>query len=56
MGLFFYTKKGSVISTVDLPTTEIIEPDMLETVFKKGWSQKDDWVIDSWCLDWYDCW
>ena len=30
--------------------------DMLETVFKKGWSQKDDWVIDGWCLDWYDCW
>ena len=28
MGLFFYTKKGSIISTVDLPTTEIIEPKM----------------------------
>ncbi len=26
MGLFFYTKKGSIISTVDLPTTDIIEP------------------------------
>ena len=26
MGLFFYTKKGSIISTVDLLTTEIIEP------------------------------
>ena len=26
MGLFFYTQKGSIISTVDLPTTEIIEP------------------------------
>ena len=26
MGLFFYTKKGSIISMVDLPTTEIIEP------------------------------
>ena len=26
MGLFVYTKKGSIISTVDLPTTEIIEP------------------------------
>ncbi|MFI3069739.1 hypothetical protein ODU15_11215, partial [Streptococcus suis] len=24
--LFFYTQKGSIISTVDLPTTEIIEP------------------------------
>ncbi|MCO4481440.1 hypothetical protein Si128_00095 [Streptococcus infantarius subsp. infantarius] len=30
MGLFFYTKKGSIISTVDLPTTEIIEPKNLE--------------------------
>ena len=29
MGLFFYTKKGSIISTVDLPTTEIIEPEKL---------------------------
>ncbi|NJW41800.1 hypothetical protein HC241_09320, partial [Streptococcus suis] len=26
MGLFFYTQKGSIISTVVLPTTEIIEP------------------------------
>ncbi|MEG3266835.1 hypothetical protein RFK55_11430, partial [Streptococcus suis] len=26
MGLFVYTQKGSKISTVDLPTTEIIEP------------------------------
>ncbi len=26
MGLFFYTEKGSIISTVDLPTTDIIEP------------------------------
>ena len=26
MGLFFYTQKGSIISMVDLPTTEIIEP------------------------------
>jgi hypothetical protein len=33
MGLFFYTQKGSIISMVDLPTTEIIEPkeDYLET-------------------------
>jgi len=30
MGLFFYTKKGSIISTVDLPTTEIIEPIKIE--------------------------
>ena len=29
MGLFFNTKKGSIISTVDLPTTEIIEPDII---------------------------
>ena len=27
MGLFVYTQKGSIISTVVLPTTEIIEPD-----------------------------
>ena len=26
MGLFFYTQKGSIISMVDLPSTEIIEP------------------------------
>ena len=26
MRLFFYTKKRPIISTVDLPTTEIIEP------------------------------
>jgi hypothetical protein len=31
MGLFFYTKKGSIISTVDLPTTEIIEPIILKS-------------------------
>ena len=30
MGLFFYTKKGSIISMVDLPTTEIIEPEIIE--------------------------
>ncbi len=29
MGLFVYTQKGSIISTVDLPTTEIIEPFLL---------------------------
>ncbi len=27
MGLFVYTQKGSIISIVDLPTTEIIEPE-----------------------------
>ena len=29
MGLFVYTQKGSIISMVDLPTTEIIEPEIL---------------------------
>ena len=33
MGLFVYTQKGSIISMVDLPTTEIIEPVFLE-IFK----------------------
>ena len=30
MGLFVYTQKGSIISMVDLPTTEIIEPKFTE--------------------------
>ena len=34
MGLFFYTKKGSIISTVDLPTTEIIEPEIIDLLEK----------------------
>ena len=29
MGLFFYNKIGSIISIGDLPTTNIIEPDLL---------------------------
>ena len=29
MGLFVYTQKGSIISMVVLPTTEIIEPQKL---------------------------
>ncbi len=29
MGLFVYTQKGSIISMVDLPTTEIIEPNVI---------------------------
>ncbi|WP_061691549.1 hypothetical protein, partial [Streptococcus pneumoniae] len=29
MGLFFYNKIGSIISIVDLPTTNIIEPIIL---------------------------
>ncbi|MGO4926864.1 hypothetical protein [Streptococcus alactolyticus] len=33
MGLFVYTQKGSIISMVDLPTTEIIEPEIIEM----GW-------------------
>ena len=32
MGLFFYNKIGSIIPTVVLPTTEIIEP-LLWTLF-----------------------
>ena len=37
MGLFFYTQKSSIISTVGLPTTEIIEPEsqaMLGYIFQ----------------------
>jgi len=30
MGLFFYTKIGSIISIGDLPTTNIIEPYLFE--------------------------
>ncbi|ATZ04175.1 hypothetical protein CVO91_09850 [Streptococcus suis] len=33
MGLFVYTQKGSIISMVDLPTTEIIEPFFLRGLF-----------------------
>ncbi|WP_044686682.1 hypothetical protein, partial [Streptococcus suis] len=35
MGLFVYTQKGSIISTVDLPTTEIIEPFLLDDTYQK---------------------
>ena len=31
MGLFFYTKIGSIISIGDLPTTNIIEPEKLRS-------------------------
>ncbi|VKZ73321.1 SipA protein [Streptococcus pneumoniae] len=34
MGLFFYNKIGSIISIVDLPTTNIIEPDLLVYSYK----------------------
>ena len=33
MGLFVYTQKGSIISMVVLPTTEIIEPSFIESFF-----------------------
>ena len=33
MGLFFYNKIGSIITTVILPTTEIIEPVIMASVF-----------------------
>ncbi|TVV80459.1 hypothetical protein AZJ53_04390 [Streptococcus pneumoniae] len=32
MGLFFYNKIGSIISIVDLPTTNIIEPINLQEI------------------------
>ncbi|WP_079057312.1 hypothetical protein [Streptococcus pneumoniae] len=32
MGLFFYTKIGSIISIRDLPTTNIIEPKKLNSM------------------------
>ena len=36
MGLFVYTQKGSIISTVDLPTTEIIERIEIKIIYIKG--------------------
>ncbi|MCO0798594.1 hypothetical protein NGA77_09665, partial [Streptococcus suis] len=36
MGLFFYTQKGSIISTVVLPTTEIIEPKKRNKVWRES--------------------
>ena len=33
MGLFFYNKNGSIISIGDLPTTNIIEPELLSSLF-----------------------
>ena len=41
MGLFFYTQKGSIISTVDLPTTEIIEPLFIFRLFRLGDANAD---------------
>jgi len=39
MGLFFYTKIGSIISIGDLPTTNIIEPKRgpVDLFFRPGW-------------------
>ena len=56
MGLFVYTKKGSIISTVYLPTTEIIEPQLVaqRSVLKRAISKpvlaKRGLVS---CLDYY---
>ncbi|MDS2301135.1 hypothetical protein RLB90_10590, partial [Streptococcus pneumoniae] len=36
MGLFFYNKIGSIISIVDLPTTNIIESKNLEGATLQG--------------------
>ena len=35
MGLFVYTQKGSIISMVDLPTTEIIERIEIKIIYVK---------------------
>ena len=35
MGLFFYTKIGSIISIGDLPTTNIIEPDNMRFIVER---------------------
>ncbi|PKF46557.1 hypothetical protein CW356_11330 [Streptococcus pneumoniae] len=35
-GIFFYNKIGSIISIVDLPTTNIIEPSFLCSLGAKG--------------------
>jgi hypothetical protein len=40
MGLFVYTQKGSIISMVVLPTTEIIEP-LLSTEIETVLQYKD---------------
>ncbi|BDI67635.1 hypothetical protein PC0870_15240 [Streptococcus pneumoniae] len=40
MGLFFYNKIGSIISIVDLPTTNIIEPFFLLTKVVKTYTIK----------------
>ncbi|MGQ7443100.1 hypothetical protein ACTGZN_11880 [Streptococcus suis] len=45
MGLFVYTQKGSIISTVDLPTTEIIEP-LLFSKNRLTIAKVDDRIIE----------
>ena len=39
MGLFVYTQKGSIISMVVLPTTEIIEPVFPEKKGAEKWQR-----------------
>ncbi|AXK91958.1 hypothetical protein C3Y86_08175 [Streptococcus pneumoniae] len=39
MGLFFYNKIGSIISIVDLPTTNIIEPENFRYSPFVDWSE-----------------
>ena len=36
-GTFFYTKKGSIISIGDLPTTNIIEPNKIGILQSRIW-------------------
>ena len=43
MGLFFYNKIGSIIPAVDLPTTEIIEPVIMASVFLAEKNKKRVW-------------
>ncbi len=45
MGLFVYTQKGSIISMVDLPTTEIIEPFNSQSIFKTLLYCRFKWFI-----------
>jgi hypothetical protein len=47
MGLFVYTQKGSIISMVDLPTTEIIEP-----FFVRQYSIFGYWYVKSLFYKW----
>ena len=44
MGLFFYTQKGSIISMVDLPTTEIIEPKKPSNIIFEGFLIVLEWI------------